>query len=67
MPDSTPNPSSALWQPKLVYGMAAICLLLGLAVGFLLRGSESQARASNVASKGLVPEAPVATQMPTLE
>ena len=67
MPDSTPNPSSALWQPKLVYGMAATCLLLGLAVGFLLRGSESQARASNVATKGLVPEPPVAAQMPTLE
>jgi cytochrome c-type biogenesis protein CcmH/NrfG len=67
MPDSTPNPSSALWQPKLVYGMAATCLLLGLAVGFLLRGSESQARASNVATKGLVPEPAVAAQMPTLE
>src|SRR5580704_6515742 len=67
MPDSTPNPGSALWQPKLVYGMAATCLLLGLAVGFLLRGSESQARASNVATKGLVPEPPVAAQMPLLE
>jgi cytochrome c-type biogenesis protein CcmH/NrfG len=47
--------------------MAATCLLLGLAVGFLLRGSESQARASNVATKGLVPEPAVAAQMPTLE
>jgi cytochrome c-type biogenesis protein CcmH/NrfG len=67
MPDSTPNPGSALWQPKLVYGMAAICLFLGLAVGFLLRGSESQARASNVASNASMPETPVAAQMPTLE
>jgi cytochrome c-type biogenesis protein CcmH/NrfG len=67
MPDSTPNPSSVLWQPKLVYGMAAICLFLGLAVGFLLRGSESQARASNVASNASMPEPPVAAQMPTLE
>ena len=67
MPDSTPNPSPALWQPKLVYGMAAICLLLGLAVGFLLRGSESQAQAGTIASSASMPQPPAAAQMPTLE
>jgi len=31
------------WRPKVVYGMATVCLLLGLAIGYLLRGSESPA------------------------
>src|SRR5882762_1942363 len=29
------------WRPTVVYGMASACLLLGLAIGYLLRGSES--------------------------
>ena len=31
------------WRPRVVYGMATVCLLLGLALGYLLRGSESPA------------------------
>jgi cytochrome c-type biogenesis protein CcmH/NrfG len=31
------------WRPTVVYGMATVCLLLGLAIGYLLRGSESPA------------------------
>jgi len=32
------------WDPKPVFGMATVCLLLGLAVGYLLRGSQSTAQ-----------------------
>lgn len=51
------------WKPKLVYGMATVCLMLGLSVGYLLRGSESPASAA------LAPPAQLqrgAGQMPTL-
>jgi cytochrome c-type biogenesis protein CcmH/NrfG len=34
---------AALWQVKQVYTMAAVCLLLGLAIGYLFRGSQSPA------------------------
>jgi cytochrome c-type biogenesis protein CcmH/NrfG len=34
---------AALWQVKQVYSMAAVCLLLGLAIGYLFRGSQSPA------------------------
>lgn len=32
---------ASVWRPALVYGMAAICLVLGLGVGYLVRGSAS--------------------------
>jgi cytochrome c-type biogenesis protein CcmH/NrfG len=35
--------SRATWPAKQVYGMAALCLLVGLAVGYLFRGSQSLA------------------------
>jgi cytochrome c-type biogenesis protein CcmH/NrfG len=31
--------ASVAWSPKLVYGLAAICLFLGVLVGYFLRGS----------------------------
>jgi cytochrome c-type biogenesis protein CcmH/NrfG len=33
----------SVWQAKQVYAMSAICLLLGLAIGYLFRGSQSPA------------------------
>ena len=33
--------SDATWPAKQVYAMAALCLLVGLAVGYLFRGSQS--------------------------
>ena len=33
------NVSTANWQTKQVYAMAAVCLVVGLAVGYLTRGS----------------------------
>jgi cytochrome c-type biogenesis protein CcmH/NrfG len=59
----------SVWQAKQVYAMAAVCLLVGLAIGYLFRGSQSPAP--------LIPEAggtqPAATtgamgrHMPSLE
>lgn len=57
------------WRPKVVYGMATVCLLLGLAIGYLLRGSESHTAAASSVSHPSVPPAPVSgsMQMPSLE
>lgn len=42
--DQVPSESSASgWQARQVYAMAAVCLLVGLAVGYLFRGSQSAA------------------------
>ena len=34
------------WQAKQVYAMAAVCLVVGLAIGYLFRGSQSPAPAA---------------------
>ena len=34
-----PSVPQASWQTKQVYAMAAVCLVVGLAVGYLFRGS----------------------------
>ncbi|MFY9743401.1 MAG: tetratricopeptide repeat protein [Candidatus Sulfotelmatobacter sp.] len=39
----TKTTERSAWQTKEVYGMAAVCLLLGLAIGYLFRGSQSPA------------------------
>jgi cytochrome c-type biogenesis protein CcmH/NrfG len=39
----TSETSSSGWQAKQVYALAAVCLLIGLAVGYLFRGSKSPA------------------------
>src|ERR1700686_1220969 len=61
--------SAADWQPLEVYVMAAICLLVGLMLGYLFRGSESSHVAASVRTQqALTPAAPQAQpQMPTLE
>jgi cytochrome c-type biogenesis protein CcmH/NrfG len=66
------NPSSGSeapsWQPKLVYGMATVCLLLGLSVGYLLRGSESHIAAAGASASPSEPQPPKGSApRPTLE
>ncbi len=39
----TSETSSSGWQARQVYALAAVCLLIGLAVGYLFRGSRSPA------------------------
>jgi tetratricopeptide (TPR) repeat protein len=38
-----------IWRPKQVYAMAIICLLVGLAIGYLFRGSQSPALPAHAA------------------
>ena len=51
------------WTGRVVYGMATLSLLLGLAAGYLLRGSESHNAA---AGTGYSPEAPPPSNMRTM-
>jgi len=55
------------WRPKVVYGMATVCLLLGLAIGYLLRGSESPAAKSSSPTQPNPASASQGSQMPSLE
>jgi len=59
--------TSGIWKTTQVYSMAVICLLLGLALGYLFRGSE--VRTAAPASSPATPQSPAAgmQQMPTLE
>ncbi len=56
------------WQPKQVYAMAVVCLLVGLAIGYLFRGSQSPAARvqATEAGKAAMPGG-TGGQMPTLE
>jgi cytochrome c-type biogenesis protein CcmH/NrfG len=70
--DQAPSENSAAgWQTKQVYVMAAVCLLVGLAVGYLFRGSQSPAGASRngmpASVMGGMHPAGMGGQMPTLE
>jgi len=44
MDDQTnePRATSSLWKPAQTYTMAAVCLLIGLVIGYFLRGSATQ-------------------------
>ena len=67
--NATPTVSSA-WQTKQVYAMAAISLVVGLAIGYLFRGSQSPApQPVAVTSQPPSPHAGMgdAGQMPSLE
>jgi tetratricopeptide (TPR) repeat protein len=62
-----PVAQNEFWRPRVVYGMATVCLLLGLAIGYLLRGSESRSATSTPAVQPSSSAAPSEKQMPTLE
>ena len=74
----TPETSAAKWQAKQVYALAVVCLLIGLAVGYLFRGSQStaipaapnatqSANASAAAHAGMGGPGGMGSQQPTLE
>ncbi len=61
---STPS----TWRPTQVYVLATICLLLGLAIGYLFRGSETRSTAAAPVSQAAPQPMQAAMQpMPTLE
>lgn len=55
-----PEKTRALWKPMQAYVLAAVCLLVGVPVGYLLRGSSPQAAASTEAA---MPQSTVAATM----
>jgi cytochrome c-type biogenesis protein CcmH/NrfG len=69
--ESTSQPSAgSAWQVKQVYAMAAVCLVVGLALGYLFRGSQSPATAQSAASANAQPGSPAGAmggQMPRLD
>ncbi len=71
-PPTNPDPSSANWQQKHVYILAAVCLLMGALLGYLFRGSASPLKTSNAIptaseSPTSTTTEPSARQMPTLD
>ncbi len=70
-PTTQPTASSA-WNAKQVYAMAVICLVVGLAIGYLFRGSKSpampaQTAASQANGQASGPAIDIGGHMPSLE
>lgn len=70
MPNESIGPvkGEAAWQPGQVYAMAGVCLVVGLAIGYLFRGSQSPA-ATPPAPNAQASAAPAGMggQMPSLD
>ncbi len=69
IPATQPDTQNAGWPTRQVYTMAVGCLLLGLVIGYLFRGSASPTASANV---GAPPQAASQSphdmpQMPTME
>lgn len=63
-----PSSAGEGWEPKQVYVMAAVCLLVGLALGYLFRGSQSPAaRGPAGDATASAPAGSMGGQMPTLD
>lgn len=62
---------STLWKPAQTYALAAICLVIGLAIGYLVRGSASPAAIASAAPEATTqpPQAATAPHqgMPSLD
>jgi cytochrome c-type biogenesis protein CcmH/NrfG len=56
-PTSAPQKPAVTWSPRVVYGLATVCLFLGVFVGYLVRGSSQPASVQ-------VPESTQAQPMP---
>jgi len=71
MPNEAAEPatSGSVWRARQVYGMAAVCLLVGLAIGYLFRGSQSRAMPAQPVAN-IQPSAPaggMGGRMPSLD
>jgi cytochrome c-type biogenesis protein CcmH/NrfG len=69
MVDISTEPERTKWSSTQVYGTAAVCLVVGLALGYLFRGSETrpEAAASMSATAGLqAPAKSTPQQRPTM-
>ena len=61
------NDNKATWTSTQVYVMAAICLLLGIAAGYLVRGPGQVAAAAPAPAAAAAPDAAAMQQAPTPE
>ncbi len=59
MSEGTEVPKGPTWKPAQTYTLAIICLVIGLAIGYFLRGSASP---TETAAATPAPDAPSATQ-----
>ena len=68
-PNQTPEKSATAWKPAQTYTLATICLLIGLAIGYFLRGSASPAPAAVPTPEATAqdPHAGMGQQMPSLD
>jgi cytochrome c-type biogenesis protein CcmH/NrfG len=58
---ATSGTSSPQWQAKQVYALAVVCLVIGLAVGYLFRGSRSAAPSPANAMQAAAPKPAMTT------
>jgi cytochrome c-type biogenesis protein CcmH/NrfG len=68
---TTQSTAGSAWRAKQVYAMAVVCLVVGLAIGYLFRGSQSPAAPhaanSQASAQPSAPPGGTAGKMPTLE
>lgn len=67
---TTASPTPAVtWSPRVVYGLATVCLFLGVFVGYLVRGSSQQApvQVPESAQAQPIPGVPQGHPTPTLD
>ena len=65
--DPTSTNDDGFWPGRVVYGMATLSLLLGLAAGYLLRGSQAPKPAAGTSSTPGAPPPGDMRPMPTIE
>jgi len=71
----TSEAATSGWQVRQVYALAVVCLVIGVAVGYLFRGSRSPARPANAVQAAvpsgtpaaMSPHAGMGNQPPTLD
>ena len=65
---TTESPAGSAWRPRQAYAMGVIALVIGLAIGYLFRGSQSPAVPAKVAAVSQsAPHEGMGGRMPTLE
>lgn len=56
--DAGPNRPATIWRPLHAYLMAVVCLLIGVAIGYLVRGSEPPKTPATAAAMPVIAPAP---------
>jgi cytochrome c-type biogenesis protein CcmH/NrfG len=60
MSEGSETPKAPVWKPAQTYTLAVICLIIGLAIGYFLRGSASPGESAATQNPGLPARANVA-------